>query len=48
VPWQFPAGATDKCAWLRQRGFEPLEITGGRDRHGLDRNGDGTACGVGD
>jgi hypothetical protein len=48
VPWQFPAGVTDKCAWLRERGFKPLEITGGRDRHGLDRNGDGTACGAGD
>jgi len=48
VPWTFPAGVTDKCAWLRDRGFQPLEITGGRDRHGLDRNGDGTACGDGD
>ena len=48
VPWEFPAGVTDKCAWLRERGFEPLKITGGRDRHGLDRNGDGTACGAGD
>jgi hypothetical protein len=48
VPWQFPAGVTDKCAWLRERGFEPLRITGGRDRHGLDRNGDGIACGAGD
>jgi hypothetical protein len=48
VPWEFPAGVTDKCAWLRERGFEPLRITGGRDRHGLDRNGDGTACGAGD
>ncbi|BCB87345.1 hypothetical protein [Phytohabitans suffuscus] len=48
VPWEFPAGVTDKCGWLRERGFEPLKITGGRDRHGLDRNGDGTACGAGD
>jgi hypothetical protein len=48
VPWQFPAGVTDKCAWLRERGFEPLKINGGRDRHGLDRNGDGIACGTGD
>ncbi|MGN9910428.1 hypothetical protein ACTMTJ_23005 [Phytohabitans sp. LJ34] len=48
VPWEFPAGVSDKCAWLRERGFEPLKITGGRDRHGLDRNGDGTACGAGD
>ncbi|MDQ7909611.1 hypothetical protein RB614_34335 [Phytohabitans sp. ZYX-F-186] len=48
VPWEFPAGVTDKCGWLRERGFGPLKITGGRDRHGLDRNGDGTACGDGD
>jgi hypothetical protein len=48
VPWEFPAGVSDKCGWLRERGFEPLKITGGRDRHGLDRNGDGTACGAGD
>ncbi|HTF12697.1 MAG TPA: hypothetical protein VK659_31450 [Asanoa sp.] len=48
VPWIFPAGVTDKCGWLRDHGFEPLKITGGRDRHGLDRNGDGTACGTDD
>jgi hypothetical protein len=48
VPWVFPGGVTDKCGWLRERGFQPLEITGGRDRHALDRNGDGTACGPGD
>jgi len=48
VPWEFPSDVTDKCAWLRERGFEPLPITGGRDRHRLDRNGDGTACGAGD
>ena len=48
VPWVFPDGVTDKCEWLREHDFKPLEITGGRDRHGLDRNGDGTACGSGD
>jgi hypothetical protein len=48
VPWEFPAGVTDKCAWLRERGFKPLKIEGGRDRHALDRNADGTACGEGD
>ena len=48
VPWTFPAGVTDKCGWLKSHGFEPLRITGGRDRHGLDRNGDGIACGQGD
>ncbi|MEV4617751.1 hypothetical protein AB0J74_03410 [Asanoa sp. NPDC049573] len=48
VPWQFPSGVTDKCAWLRDRGFKQLKITGGRDRHGLDRDGDGIACGPND
>ncbi|MEV0715107.1 hypothetical protein [Asanoa sp. NPDC050611] len=48
VPWVFPDGISDKCAWLRERGFGALPVTGGRDRHGLDRNGDGTACGSGD
>jgi hypothetical protein len=48
VPWVFPAGVTDKCGWLRDHGFKPLKITGGRDRHGLDPNGDGTACGSDD
>jgi hypothetical protein len=48
VPWIFPSGVTDKCGWLRDHGFESLKITGGRDRHGLDRNGDGTACGSDD
>jgi len=48
VPWRFPSDVTDKCGWLKERGFESLEITGGRDRHGLDRNRDGTACGSGD
>jgi hypothetical protein len=48
VPWEFPAGVTDKCGWLKERGFKPLKIEGGRDRHALDRNTDGTACGPGD
>ncbi|MCW6009717.1 hypothetical protein K1W54_35030 [Micromonospora sp. CPCC 205371] len=48
VPWEFPASVTDKCGWLKERGFKPLKIEGGRDRHALDRNGDGTACGPGD
>ncbi|GIF69149.1 hypothetical protein Ais01nite_71840 [Asanoa ishikariensis] len=48
VPWTFPADVTDKCGWLKDRGFESLQIPGKRDRHGLDRNGDGTACGAGD
>ncbi|MEJ3750191.1 hypothetical protein WEI85_43895 [Actinomycetes bacterium KLBMP 9797] len=47
VPWQFPDGVTDKCGWLKERDFEPFPVHG-RDRHGLDRNRDGTACGPGD
>jgi hypothetical protein len=47
VPWEFPEGVTDGCAWLRERGYKPLKVNG-RDRHGLDRNGDGIACGDGD
>ncbi|BCB81983.1 hypothetical protein GCM10022251_52370 [Phytohabitans flavus] len=47
VPWEFPDGVTDGCAWLRERGYKPLKVNG-RDRHKLDRNGDGIACGDGD
>jgi hypothetical protein len=47
VPWQFPPGVTDGCAWLRAHGFGPLAVHG-RDRHHLDTNNDGTACGPGD
>ncbi|GAA4675415.1 hypothetical protein [Phytohabitans rumicis] len=47
VPWEFPEGVTDKCAWLKERGYKPLQVNG-RDRHGLDRNGDGIGCGDGD
>ncbi|MEE6262819.1 hypothetical protein [Plantactinospora sonchi] len=47
VPWQFPDGVTARCDWLKERGYKPLKVNG-RDRHGLDRNGDGTACGPGD
>lgn len=31
----------------KERGFRPFKVNG-RDRHGLDRNGNGTACGAGD
>jgi hypothetical protein len=47
VPWRFPDGVADKCEWLRARDYKPLKVNG-RDRHGLDRNGDGIACGPGD
>jgi len=47
VPWQFPPGVVDRCGWLAAHGFGPL-VVHGRDRHGLDRNHDGVACGAGD
>jgi hypothetical protein len=47
VPWQFPPGVTDGCAWLLDRGYGPLEVHGD-DRHNLDPNDDGIACGPGD
>ena len=45
VPWRFPAGVTDGCGWLREHGYPPLTVRNDRDRHGLDTNGDGIACG---
>ncbi|MET7902471.1 galactose oxidase early set domain-containing protein [Streptomyces sp. NPDC005355] len=49
VPWRFPRGVAkaDRCAWLLARGYGAMK-THGRDRHRLDRNRDGTACGRGD
>lgn len=43
VPVRFPAGVTDKCAWLRDHGFKDLKVTG-RDRQGLDPDRNGIAC----
>lgn len=47
VPWEFPVGTADGCAWLAGHGFGPLAVRG-PDRHRLDRDGDGTACGTDD
>jgi hypothetical protein len=47
VPWTFPAGVTDRCAWLRAQGFGPVPVTG-TDRLGLDTNHDRVACDPGD
>lgn len=47
VPWRFPPGVTDRCGWLRAHGFGALSVTG-RDRHQIDTNHDGIACGLGD
>ncbi|MCX5204563.1 DUF1929 domain-containing protein [Streptomyces sp. NBC_00237] len=58
VPWTFPQleqgrphsklapPVADRCEWLKSKGYGPLEAR--RDRHGLDRDGDGVACGKGD
>jgi hypothetical protein len=47
VPRSFPPGVTDRCTWLRGRGYQSLTRRG-PDRHQLDRNADGKACGPGD
>jgi hypothetical protein len=46
VPWNFPTGAAG-CAWLLARYLRALPVNG-RDRHHLDTNHDGIACGPGD
>jgi hypothetical protein len=43
VPWTFPPGTTDKCAWLAAHGFDAVPVLG-KDRHHLDPDGDGIAC----
>ncbi|MDG4788221.1 hypothetical protein O7626_20140 [Micromonospora sp. WMMD1102] len=48
VPWRFPPGVRDRCRWLSARDYPPLRVVRARDRHGLDRNRDGVACGRGD
>jgi hypothetical protein len=47
VPWTFPAGVRNKCAWLRQHGYGRLAVVG-TDRLRLDSNRDKVACGPGD
>jgi hypothetical protein len=47
VPATFPAGVTDRCAWLRAHNFGPLRVHG-PDRLRLDSNHDRIACGPGD
>jgi len=43
VPWTFPAGVTDKCAWLTQHGYTGLPVVG-TDRQKLDPDGNRVAC----
>ena len=44
VPATFPAGVTDKCAWLAAHGFKNLKVVG-VDRQNLDPDGNKIACG---
>jgi len=46
VPWLFPL-LVDECDWLRAHGSLRIEVQG-QDRHELDLNLDGIACGEGD
>jgi hypothetical protein len=46
VPWLFPL-LVDECDWLRAHGSMRIEVHG-QDRHELDLNLDGIACGDGD
>jgi hypothetical protein len=43
VPWTFPAGTEDKCAWLAARGFGTLKVVAA-DRQRLDPDGNKIAC----
>jgi hypothetical protein len=43
VPWTFPAGTTDKCLWLADRGFRDLRVAAA-DRQKLDPDGNKIAC----
>lgn len=43
IPWTFPAGVTDKCAWLASHGYVRVPVNG-VDRQKLDPDGNGTAC----
>lgn len=43
IPWSFPPGTDDKCAWLAERDYGTLAVRGA-DRHELDPDGNGVAC----
>ena len=47
VPWSFPPGTANLCGWLAAHGLADLPVHGS-DRHALDTNRDGIACGPGD
>ncbi|MZD05347.1 DUF1929 domain-containing protein [Streptomyces sp. SID5785] len=52
VPTAFPpqvaSSPRGRCAWLAGRDYGVLRVNGRDDPLGLDRNGDGVACGKGD
>jgi hypothetical protein len=43
IPWTFPAGVTDKCAWLTAHGYQRIPVAG-PDRQHLDPDRNGAAC----
>ncbi|MEV6587626.1 galactose oxidase-like domain-containing protein [Streptomyces acidicola] len=52
VPTAFPPEVKDttkaRCTWLKEHDYGRLKVNGKDDPLGLDRNGDGLACGKGD
>jgi hypothetical protein len=47
VPITYPAGVTDRCAWLLAHGFGPMKVVGTDTEH-LDIDHNGIACDPGD
>ncbi|MFC4069761.1 hypothetical protein [Actinoplanes subglobosus] len=43
IPVRFPAGVTDKCAWLRDHGYRDVKVVA-KDRQGLDPDRNGVIC----
>ncbi|MEU8661575.1 hypothetical protein [Actinoplanes philippinensis] len=43
VPVRFPEGVTDKCAWLRDHGYQAVKVAA-KDRQGLDPDRNGVIC----
>jgi hypothetical protein len=52
VPTDFPAqvkkSTAARCEWLKANDYGRLKANGRHDPLGLDRDGDGIACGKGD
>jgi hypothetical protein len=43
IPLVFPGKVADRCAWLRDHGFQEIKVAA-RDRQKLDADGNGVAC----